>query len=1135
MSFEDYIHQYICENISLQEFLTYSNLYIQEQLCNKESFSFEDYIWSAFTLYYDGNIQTSDIYVKNTNHYEIINEYSKKLNEGIIKNEFGSFTTFALQAGKIGQRKISIDGRFLIENIYTSESADSFFEDKNIFINSNDLKQDAPRTIKKLIDHISFPLSEENIFKLKPFFAIYRDIALRVSRYENDDALYFYILPDSLYANKLQSLFFICIKKNYENQFIKLFYDRILLYIDKVVSAIYIKRLFKEEEYAKLQSIKSAKAAIMSRNMSHNLGSHVMAYLKQNLGSVIDIVKGNVIEKIVSNNQLNNQIELWKNYFSNEIGNSKKNENGNKYRNQIELPFLVGIGHFISYIQERQDYIATVSTDYVPYFSSINFKDDIYDVLNPDLRYLRHTDRIGGRPENILLSFIARSEGLQRPSFANTLTYSEPTVSLKNTTEFETLKSCCMKKRENDIVIKFRNFDGLNDSQLIPLTIKCGDKSTDIFKRNNDSSDEKNEKDLNTMRTLNLSLPGGIAGRQAIFSIIENIIRNAAKHGDWENTTEKRLELVFDIFDCSVEGTSHNPALQKELKSKGYFDQNDSRDLYILTITDNIPIDENKIKQLKEAINQDYIYDDGSMINENKGIKEIKISASWLRNLTHQEEEVGMAPILNIRSEAGHLQYIICVPKVKKYAVICSNPESFKGKGGQAIYYYTAESYIKERNKSFNIIAILDEDKNCEYEKIKNTLIPISPNHIVKINSDDLEALQAESALLPNDKLAEEFQKRIDAIYNRMYGIDNNSKIIIIDNKVGTYADSIGYENEKEKVECWLGEKEISFSYAYLTHLETEKNFYEFLHSYILGKEKINIKFAEGISGGNSTDRLVRGINCNFNSEWYYKHMNAMRKNVAIFDERLFSKMTNLKDNELTISDFSFFNKIEKNAQEIPDEILTSEEWQKLEKAGMEIPKDCTYQILHQYLGEEIKEKIGIEIYSKNYLIAVNYYKNIHIYTFIYNNSENTFDIYGYTGCETIDNQIKFKINKVGTISKINEQPIKIEFNNSGSDYLSIHQGLLDKIYHQWNITGNDKCNITQAFYEQIMGKENSIDFGNDGYKYLPGLIIHSGRAKPSDVDMPQKQPFIQYASLDHAISDCKYTLIELLDNARYE
>ena len=34
---------------------------------------------------------------------------------------------------------------------------------------------------------------------------------------------------------------------------------------------------------------------------------------------------------------------------------------------------------------------------------------------------------------------------------------------------------------------------------------------------------------------------------------------------------------------------------------------------------------------------------------------------------------------------------------------------------------------------------------------------------------------------------------------------------------------------------------------------------------------------------------------------------------------------------------------------------------------------------------------------------------------------------------------------------------------------------------------------------------------------------------------MPQKQPFIQYASLDHAMSDCKYTLVELLDNARYE
>ena len=34
---------------------------------------------------------------------------------------------------------------------------------------------------------------------------------------------------------------------------------------------------------------------------------------------------------------------------------------------------------------------------------------------------------------------------------------------------------------------------------------------------------------------------------------------------------------------------------------------------------------------------------------------------------------------------------------------------------------------------------------------------------------------------------------------------------------------------------------------------------------------------------------------------------------------------------------------------------------------------------------------------------------------------------------------------------------------------------------------------------------------------------------------MPQKLPFVQYAALDHAVMDCKYSLVELLDYARYE
>lgn len=893
---------------------------------------------------------------------------------------------------------------------------------------------------------------------------------------------------------------------------------------------------------------KSAKAAIMSRNMSHNLGSHVMAYLKQNLGSVIDIVKGNVIEKIVFNNQLNTQIELWKEYLSNETGKTETKGDENRYKNQIELPFLVGVGHFISYMQERQDYIATVSTDYVPYFSSLNFKDDIYDVLNPDLRSLRHTDRIGGRPDNILLSFIARSEGLQRPAYASVLDYKGANIELKKQAEFESLKSCCVKRRDNDIVLKFRNFDGLNDVQYIPVTISLDGETVDISRRvyfdggNEDfASCGIGREDLDSMRSFNLSLPGGIAGRQAIFSIVENIIRNAAKHGAWE----KRLDIAFDVFDCSPKDIRFANSkveedisqLREFLSDNGYFNKEDSRDLYVLTITDNILIESRKIKQLKAAIEQKYVYDDGSMINENKGIKEIKISASWLRNLTHEEDEVGKVPILNVRLSDGHLQYIICVPKVKKYAVICSAPELYDREFLQSIYYYTEASFKAEKNKSFEVIAILDNSVGEEiYEEIKNRIIPISPNHIVRIDNDDLDAIRAKLINMQAGKVVpENLQQKVDDIYARMYNMNDCPEITIIDKKV---AKSARETYCSDRIVCLSGETATLPVFMYKTHLETEKNFYSFLDAHILeedGKNKedvANLKFAEGISGGNSTDRLVRSVNCKFTSEWYYKHLNAMRKRVAIFDERLFSRMTNLIDNELVAIDRTIVDTIELAAQNTPDDNLKFKEIQELKKIGLEVDENDTYQQVYDFVFEDIKMLLSAKKYAKSHLIAVNFYKNVHIYNIIYNNAMCSFDIYGYTGVEKVNGEIKFAIEKVGEILRVGDT-IKIKFEDDGFDYLSIHQGLLDKIYHQWEIIGNCKCSVTQAFYEKIMKKEKTVDF--DDYQYLPGFIIHSGRAKPSTMDMPQKQPFIQYASVDHAVSDCKFTLVELFDNARYE
>ena len=48
-------------------------------------------------------------------------------------------------------------------------------------------------------------------------------------------------------------------------------------------------------------------------------------------------------------------------------------------------------------------------------------------------------------------------------------------------------------------------------------------------------------------------------------------------------------------------------------------------------------------------------------------------------------------------------------------------------------------------------------------------------------------------------------------------------------------------------------------------------------------------------------------------------------------------------------------------------------------------------------------------------------------------------------------------------------------------------------------------------------------------------MIVHSGRSKPNFDDMPQHQPFLQYSAVEHALFDCKYSLVEVLDFACFD
>lgn len=121
------------------------------------------------------------------------------------------------------------------------------------------------------------------------------------------------------------------------------------------------------------ESLKSAVSAIMTRNMSHNLGSHYLYYTKMCLDQLA--------------------------------------KNAQKFG-----PDIRGAAKVMGYMQGRMDYLATlISGERYPY-GCVNFKSQIYDELTIDDFSKRHFKKkdARNRTTNFLLSNLIWSEGFTR-------------------------------------------------------------------------------------------------------------------------------------------------------------------------------------------------------------------------------------------------------------------------------------------------------------------------------------------------------------------------------------------------------------------------------------------------------------------------------------------------------------------------------------------------------------------------------------------------------------------------------------------------------------------------------------------------------------------------------------------------
>lgn len=844
--------------------------------------------------------------------------------------------------------------------------------------------------------------------------------------------------------------------------------------INEQAITIELARHYNEE--TKKHAVKAQKAAIMARNMSHNLGSHVMAYLKQQMQSSMEII------------------------YSKDCILHNLKPDGDKYSfkdGKNELPFLVGLGYFINYLQERQDYIATVATSYIPYPTPIDFKDAIVDGLNPDLKWKRHRT-IGQKPFNILLNYIAKSEGYTREG---------------------------IESNDNKGHYLRINYINYNLDLETPILIS--------------GFEEGALEALKGINAIQLGVPGGTIGRQAVFSIIENITRNAAKH---EKNIDSNLNINLGLLDG---------ARLKKYKDKGWISQEmftdyenclDTSNLYLLCVSYYTSINDKSskddlLKILWDGINEKYVdtIKEGDkpeqfvFVSTNKGIKEIRISASWLRGLLDEEEytKQNLSPLVyvDIHPVEDNTKNSICyyIGLRKPYKVIIVKDESKKDSSLDVFKIINNELCVEMDATNWD-----KEGANCCYdfviaqnkqvfELIKRT----SSNRI--INWEDCK--QMFKSVIEKDSFTEiELMNILYAFHTgigySVSGIGCNivQPILHIFDK-----DTNLYENDDNRVRILIGDSTLSedTQYIYRTHHESQAK--DFIVNNIRSNETFRDIRIEGITGSNSTVRQIRYAP-NHDFCWYCSHIYALRQNVAIFDERLFDAINGISESILK-------------------ELIVLNGW---------LQKEDNYDNILEHIfdtNRELFDKIRIRFKSKKELS--NYVEQSLNPNLIENSYVHKSAIYAEKGvfifnvCQYNDtmsviciipnremNKCSFvevaHICKDGTIKIVERGDFRqMLLSKNGSqvfDTISIHQGILDKVYSFVGCKDNTekKRNITSQINERFGG-------------VCSRLLIHSGRSKPTFKDMPQEVPFLQYSALENAVFDSKYTLIELLENARYE
>lgn len=742
-----------------------------------------------------------------------------------------------------------------------SDSIFSWDDNKNTLVfkvsHSNNIEGES-QFIERVKEILKANLDLNDSEKTKELSGFYK--FLRVYQEHFGDNLFIYLITSKLFANakgesvESGGIVLVC-KEHVEDKTLQLL---------SVVSNLCYRELGAKnwQDKCTKEAIKSAIAAIMSRNMSHNLGSHYLYYTKSQLLA------------------LANSLE----------------EKG---------PEIRGAAKVLGYMQARMDYLATIVAGEKYPYGSVYFKGQMFDELTIDDFSKRHFDikndinRKYKRTTNYLLQNIILSENFTRPSiYSDCSTNSAENNKNDFTTETEVQRVTglntlfgiaeryfCKKpiidnsNQSSDIENPEIQTEK-NDNKTIRLQILIGESILSecsyrerLFTGLLDNEDIEKSVKLGISKTC-IALPGGIMSIHAFYNVVENLIRNSAKY---RKEDFKDKDLVFTI---AIDELKEKTIKGKQLPTRYRFiiydnKSNANKKVNVLNASGN-----NNEKSLLDIMNEKLscikiLNKNNELDKGDKGLKEMLFSTIWMRTYTYEESKDLSDILLEIDSKSGQDKMDEINNHGFKYVAVDK-----EGKESGEIDANLGICFELPKYKTVEYIGEICSEDELIKKGLNNfrDIVCVKPGSKMTVSrkdgGPDYELVKVFTRLYDNDgKNQSEVEifksildKRFDNIDKFKISIEKEEKGFC--NKTGIlFITHLGLDSDQKK-----------------DHLKKMKNHF----------------YSEAISGENFTktmqDLLLSGMNHNgvFNKETEYfalKVKETALTRITLIDERFYKEM----------------------------------------------------------------------------------------------------------------------------------------------------------------------------------------------------------------------------------------------------